>query len=125
MSDRIFLQGMAFEGRHGVSDEERSEPQVIEVDAEVELDLHAAGTTDDLNRTVNYSEIFEICRAQVEEHSYHLLEAIGEAICRDALSQHPAIDVIRVTVRKPGVPIEGVIEYAGVMIERTRGSDGG
>ena len=32
MSDRITLRGMQFMGRHGVSDEERAEPQPFEVD---------------------------------------------------------------------------------------------
>ena len=81
VSDRIVLRGMEFEGRHGFSDEERADAQVIELDIELELDLRPAGTTDDLEKTVNYARVFEICRAQVEDHSYRLLEAIGENIC--------------------------------------------
>ena len=52
MSDTIFLRAMEFEGRHGVSDEERADAQVIEVDIEYELDLRPAGTSDDLAQTV-------------------------------------------------------------------------
>ena len=120
MSDRIFLSAMEFEGRHGVTDEERAEPQVIEVDLEYELDLRPAGTSDDLAQTVSYADMFEICRAQVEDHSYHLLEAIGEAIAKDVLAVDKRIERLVVTVRKPGVPIDGVLEYAGVRLERGR-----
>ena len=120
MSDSIFLRAMEFEGRHGQSDEERADEQVIEVDLEVRLDLRAAGNSDDLAQTVNYADLFEICRAQVEEHSYHLLEAIAANICADILGKDSRIQVVKVEVRKPGVPIDGVLEHAAVRIERTR-----
>ena len=41
--DTILLQGIRLEGRHGASDDERSLPQMLEVDLEVEADLRAAG----------------------------------------------------------------------------------
>lgn len=120
MSDHVFLHGMEFEGSHGVSEAERSEPQVIELDVEVEADLRPAGTSDDLAHTVDYSALFEICRAQVEEHTYHLLEALGEAVAADVLGRFEKVERVVVTVRKPGVPLDGVLEYAGVRLERAR-----
>jgi 7,8-dihydroneopterin aldolase/epimerase/oxygenase len=118
MSDQVFLRQMEFTGRHGVSEEERADEQVIEMDVEYDLDLRPAGTSDDLKDTVSYSDVFEICRAQVEEHSYHLLEALGEAVARDVLASDERIERVVVTVRKPGVPIDGIVEHAGVRLER-------
>jgi dihydroneopterin aldolase len=120
MTDSIFLKSMEFAGHHGVSDDERADAQVIELDIELRLDLRAAGTSDDLAKTVNYSGIFELCRAQVEDHSHLLLEAIGEAIATDVLASDARIDSVVVTVRKPGVPIDGVLDHAGVRLERSR-----
>lgn len=120
MSDHILLRAMEFEGRHGVSEEERADLQVIELDLTAQLDLSAAGTTDDLAQTVNYARLFELCRAQVEDHSYHLLEAIGESICRDVLAFDARIERVTVEVRKPGVPIDGVLENAAIRLERSR-----
>ena len=120
MADRIVLRSMEFLGHHGVSDEERSHPQQIVVDVDVTLDLHAAGDSDDLAQTVDYSTVFEHCRAIVEERSFHLLEAIGEAIAGDLLSGFTTIESVTVRVTKPGVPIDGVLESAGVEIERAR-----
>ena len=120
MSDQILLHGMAFEGLHGVSDDERSEAQVIEVDLVADVDLRAAGTSDDLERTVDYAQLFEICRMHVEQRSYRLLEAIGEHIATDVLSGFGAVSRVAVTVRKPGVPLDGVIEHAGVRVTRSR-----
>jgi len=120
MSDHVFLRGMAFEGRHGVSDEERADPQVIELDIDLELDLRPAGTSDELDKTADYALVFELCQAQVERHSYRLLEALGEQIAADVLSAFPAVQRVTISVRKPGVPIDGVLDHAGVCLERTR-----
>ncbi|CAN5818248.1 dihydroneopterin aldolase [soil metagenome] len=120
MSDQIYLHGMEFEGRHGVTDEERSEAQSIELDVELSLDLRAAGQSDDLALTVDYGAVFEICRQQVEEHSYHLLEGLAEAVAADVLGRFSAVDGIVVRANKPGVPLDGVVEHAGVRIERSR-----
>ncbi|MEO6351245.1 MAG: dihydroneopterin aldolase [Candidatus Limnocylindrales bacterium] len=120
MTDRIFLQRMEFMGRHGVSAEERSEPQLIEVDIAMALDLRAAGTSDDLHQTVDYGAAFERCRAIVEERSFQLLEAIAEATAADLLATYSRIASVVVRVSKPGVPIDGVLESAGVEVTRER-----
>ncbi|MDP8904680.1 MAG: dihydroneopterin aldolase [Chloroflexota bacterium] len=121
MTDRIYLHQMVFEGRHGVTDEERATPQQIEVDLEIELDLAPAGTSDDLADTVDYSDVFAVCRDIVEERSFHLLEGIAEAIAAAVLAGFGPVDAVFVGVKKPGVPLAGEVEYAGVAIERRRG----
>jgi dihydroneopterin aldolase len=121
VSDRIFLRNMEFMGRHGVSDEERSEEQLIEVDIEMTVDLRAAGAADDLDQTVDYGEVFERCRMIVEQRTFKLLEGIAEAAAADLLSTYPRITAVVVRVSKPGVPIDGVLEAAGVEVTRERG----
>ncbi len=122
MTDRIRLHAMEFEGRHGVGDDERTEAQLIELDVELLLDLKGAGKTDDLARTVNYSDVYKHCRAIVEDRSFRLLEGIAEALAEDLLAAFAPLQGVVVRVRKPGVPIDGVLEYAGVEIERSRNS---
>ena len=120
MPDRIVLHAMEFEGRHGVGDEERAVLQSFELDVELTLDLREAGKSDDLEQTVDYSTVFERCRAIVEERSFHLVEGIAEAVAADLLSGFPRIESVLVRVRKPGVPIDGVLDYAAIEIERPR-----
>ena len=121
MSDQIFLVGMEFMGQHGVTDEERAEPQTIIVDVEMTVDLRAAGTSDDLDLTVDYGKAFDRCRAIVEERSFHLVEGIAEAIAADLIDSFARIESVVVRINKPSAPIEGVFENAGVQIERRRG----
>jgi 7,8-dihydroneopterin aldolase/epimerase/oxygenase len=120
MSDAIYLRGMTFAGRVGVSEEERADPQEIQVDVELWLDLAAAGRSDDLAQTVDYAAVFEITRREVEDSVHRLLESVGEGVAGKLLAGFPAVARVVVEVRKPGVPIDGVLEYAAVRIDRTR-----
>ena len=59
VSDRIFLEGMVFQGTHGVYPEEQVSPQPFEVDVELALNLQPAGLTDDLAQTVDYGGVYD------------------------------------------------------------------
>jgi 7,8-dihydroneopterin aldolase/epimerase/oxygenase len=120
MTDQIHLRGMVFQGRHGVTEEERAEEQEIGVDLDVDLDLATAGRSDELADTVDYGQLFDACREVVEERSYRLLEAIGEQIAATILQRHVRVTAVRVRVAKPGVPIDGQLEEAGITIQRRR-----
>jgi len=122
VTDRIYLHEMVFEGRHGVTDEERAQPQQIEVDLDILLDLRPAGQSDDLADTVDYADVFAACRDIVEQRSFHLLEGIAEAIAGAVLADFPRVESVSVRVKKPGLPIDGQVEHAGVGIERRRKS---
>ena len=122
MTDRIELRGMRFEGRHGVLPQESAEAQPFDVDVVLELGLAAAGTTDDLARTIDYGDVFRRARAVVEQGPHvALIETLAERIAADVLAAHPAIDAVTVRVRKPRAPLLGVFAWAGVEIRRERG----
>lgn len=118
--DRITLGAMRFEGRHGVSPEERAELQPIEVDVELSLDLQAAGVEDDLARTADYGRAFTICREVVETASFRLLEAIAEGIAQELLAAFPSVHEAVVRVRKLHPPMQGTLAYAEVEVRRRR-----
>jgi dihydroneopterin aldolase len=114
---------MVFSGRHGVGEEEQANPQPFEVDVEVHLDLRPAGLSDDLDRTVDYRVVFEICRSVIEGPSRELLEALAERIADRVLerSAPQGTTEVVVRVRKPEVPLPGRIDQAAVEITRYRG----
>ena len=118
--DRISLSGMRFEGRHGVSDEERELPQLIEVDIEVRADLSAAARSDALEDTIDYGPLVEIARSIVEDGRYRLLEGIAGAIIERVLQDAPAATAVTVRVRKLAVPIDADIDHAEVTLSRER-----
>ena len=118
MTDRITLHAMRFEGRHGVSDEERAFPQLFEVDLEVEADLGRAAASDALADTVDYGRLIEVCRTVVEDGSARLLEAIAGQIADGALATAPAVTAVTVRVRKLAVPVDADLDFAQVELKR-------
>lgn len=119
MSDRIVLHNMVFQGRHGVLEREQRESQPFEVDVELILNLQPAAVDDDIGKTVDYAAVFDHVRQIVESTSFRLLEALAEAIAHELLTDFPIAEV-DVRVRKPRVPIDGQLDYAGVEIRRQR-----
>lgn len=119
MSDRIVLAAMRFQGRHGVTVEERAEPQPFEVDVELAMNLQPAGLEDELERTADYARAFQLCRELVETTSFHLLEAIAEGIAHELLAAFPRVDQVTVRVRKMRPPM-GKLAWAGVEVRRGR-----
>lgn len=119
--DRLLLRGMEFYGYHGVRPEEKRLGQRFVVDVELETDLSAAARTDDLEQTINYSQVFGLVREVVEGPASNLLEAVAERVAEGVLARWPSVEAVRVRVKKPCAPISGGhLEYAGVEVYRQR-----
>jgi dihydroneopterin aldolase len=120
MPDRIHLDGMVFQARHGVDDHEKVTAQRFEVDVELLLDLQPAGLEDDLSRTVDYGRVYETVKTIVESTTFNLIEALAEAIAHELLADFPALEEVVIRVRKPEVQLGGPLGFAGVQVRRRR-----
>jgi FolB domain-containing protein len=124
MSDRIVLRGLVFEGRHGYGDEERANPQPVEVDVALSLDLRPAATSDDLERSVDYSAVTRQIGRVIESTSFRLIESIAEAIAEELLAAHAVVDEVEVRVHKPRIRLGQGAGTAAVEIRRRRAGAG-
>ena len=68
---------MSFYGYHGVNPEERSIGQKFVVDVVVECCLVAPSESDQIEDTINYSELFKIVKSMVEGRPHNLLESLS------------------------------------------------
>jgi dihydroneopterin aldolase len=119
--DEVFLEGLRFYAYHGKNPEERVQGQRFLVDVRLSADLKAAGQTDDLQRTINYSAVYRRVKAIVEGEPRNLIEAVAEEIAGTLLAEFPLAHAVTVTVRKPEVAIKGAfLNAAGVSIHRKR-----
>jgi len=124
MADKIQLDGMVFYGFHGVGPEEQNVGQRFVIDLEAERDLKAAGRSDDPEDTVNYSKMFRVVKDIVEGPSRKLLESVAETIARAILDGFD-VESVKVTVKKPEVPIKAsILSHAAVEIYRERTNEG-
>jgi dihydroneopterin aldolase len=118
MSDRIVLNGMQFYGYHGVMPEEQELGQPFIVDVEMYCDLREAGEKDDLTKTVDYSQVFELVKGIVTGEPYLLIEALAERIAGSVLAEFPVPEVL-VRVKKPHAPLKGIFSDVSVEIRRS------
>jgi 7,8-dihydroneopterin aldolase/epimerase/oxygenase len=122
--DRILLEGMVFHGRHGTLPAERELGQPFVVDIELRLDLQAAGLSDDLTQTVDYSEAHRRAKEIVEGSPVNLTETVAERIAGAVLEDHPAVETVRVKVAKPDVRLDDTV-LTGSAVEIVRRRDVG
>lgn len=118
--DTIFLKDCRFYGYHGVLAEEQVLGQIFVVDCELSLDLTAASQSDDLQETVHYGQIFDLIKRQVETQKYQLLERLAGAIIETLLADYPAVQKVKLTLKKENPPIAGHYAYVGITLERQR-----
>jgi dihydroneopterin aldolase len=116
--DRITLTGVRVRAHHGVFDFERAEGQEFVIDVAVAVDLAAAASVDDLERTVHYGELAEAVVAAVERDPVDLIETVAERVAVVALG-FPAVEEVEVTVHKPQAPI--TVPFTDVSVTIVRG----
>lgn len=121
--DKMIISRMEYYGRHGVFEEERRLGQRFYVGLELEMDLSAAGSTDDLEQAVNYAEVHETVKSVVEGESVKLIEALAERIASAVLGTYTRVDAATVRVTKPHPPFDIHFEGVTVEIRRSRKRD--
>lgn len=121
--DKIILKGIRFHGYHGAAEAERQLGQKYEIDLELMTDLSAAGITDDLAHTIDYSQVVQRVIEIGTQGSFQLFEAIAETMA-DAIFAQFQVEEVRITVKKLSPPIEPRLTYAGVEIHRKRKPNG-
>jgi 7,8-dihydroneopterin aldolase/epimerase/oxygenase len=117
--DRIVLEDMVFHGRHGTLQAEHELGQPFVVSIELRLDLRPAGTSDDLTKTVDYSEVHRMARDIVEGLPVQLTETLAERIAAATLDGYPAVKAVKVRVAKPHVRLDDTV-LAGSAVEILR-----
>lgn len=120
MIDSISISGMEFYGRHGVLAEENALGQRFVVDIKLYIDLQKAGKTDDLNDTVNYAQVYDCVKRIVEGEPVKLLESLADRIIQSVLKEFSQIEGVKITLHKPGAPIQGIFKDVKVQIKRER-----
>ena len=117
--DRITLTGVEVFAHHGVFEKERSAGQTFVIDVDVFLDLESAGTTDNLQATLDYGWLAEAIHERVSSEQWNLIERVGERVA-DLVLSDPRVANVVVTVHKPEAPISVPFGDVSVTIARER-----
>ena len=119
MSDRITLKNMAFYGFHGTNAHETELGQRFFIDVDMFLDLGEGINTDELENTVNYKSVYEEIKSITMSSRFHLLESLAHSIARTILTRYE-LERIIIRIRKPSVPLQGILDHVEVEIDRSR-----
>lgn len=114
---------MEFYGYHGVLTGEKQIGQRFRATVVMSVDLKQAGQTDNLQETINYAEVYQLCKKIVEGSGYNLIEALAEHIASEILTEYWKVQEVNVTVTKPDPPIPGHYQSVAVEITRSRTND--
>ena len=115
----IELLSLVVFGHHGYLEAERRLGQRFLVDLWVDVP-ETAGTSDDLDDTVDYRQLAELVREVFAGPEKLLLEGLAGAVADGVLERFSAVEAVRVRVRKPDVVLEPPVEHAAVVVERRR-----
>ena len=102
--DIVGLEGLSFNGYHGVTLEEREFEQEFLVDIEITADQSKAAKHDDIAYAPDYSLVYQIVKKIIEGPSKNLLETLAETIASEILMVS-SVQVVHVRVTKVKPPI--------------------
>jgi dihydroneopterin aldolase len=91
--DTIFLEQVKVQTKLGVPDWERAVPQTVILDIEIGYDFSKACQTDAIEDTIDYGQVAQRIRETLAEHSFKLVEALGEHVCQLILQEFKAQNV--------------------------------
>ena len=117
-ADVLRLRNMRFFAYHGLYPEEGKLGQQYEVDLEFFTDLSVAGSSDYVEKTINYPEAYEIVEAVVTGERFNLVEALAEEIAARLGKRFGPVELL-VRVRKPNPPLAAHFDGIEVEIRRT------
>jgi len=117
--DKIIIQGIVFYGYHGVTPAEQKLGQKFLVDVELYLNLKPAGISEHLRDTIDYKAVYDLVKKIEQKKKYKLIETLASEIAQAILDNTSAVKVL-VRVKKPQVPIAGVVNYVAVEIIRRK-----
>lgn len=117
--DRIEITGIRGRGHHGVFAHERRHGQEFVVDVALDVDLAAAGASDNLDDTVDYGVVASQVHALITGEPVDLLETLAERMAQACLI-HRGVHAVQIAIHKPQAPIAVPFADVVVRVRRTR-----
>jgi dihydroneopterin aldolase/2-amino-4-hydroxy-6-hydroxymethyldihydropteridine diphosphokinase len=118
--DKINIKNLEVFAKHGVLPEENVIGQKFLISASLYIDIRGAGKSDNIEKTLNYTEICRDIKSFVEKNTFSLIETVAEQLAETLLKENSKLQKIWLEVKKPWAPIAISFETVSVEIERSR-----
>lgn len=98
--DNIYIDGLKINANIGVYAWEKKVQQLLSLDLVLYLDLAKAGSSDQLQDTLDYAAIAEQVQTLALARHYQLIEHLAETLAQDLL-QESRINQVQIKIHKP------------------------
>ena len=113
VSSYIYLKDVCFHAFHGVMSQEKVVGADFLVSLRIGYDFSKAMQTDRVDDTLNYAEVYQLVKREMEQPSSLLEHVAGRIV--DVLMRHfPMVTSIDLSLTKKNPPIGADCEGAGV-----------
>ena len=119
MADKIVIERLEFQGRCGVTPEERRRPQPLALDLELDFEVASAATSDCIKDTVDYAQVTEQIVELAAKEDFALLETFGEKLLTMLFTEFP-FSRAKLWLRKLAPPLTQMTGSVGIRLERAR-----
>jgi len=116
--DQIHIRDLLVHAIIGINPDERVTPQDVLVNATLFVDTRAAGMSDDMGDSVNYSTITKAMKAHIETAEPGLVERLVADLARICFETDRRVEEVEITAEKPGAVT--FTRSVGVTIRRDR-----
>ena len=116
----IKIKNATFYGYHGVRSEEQSVGGKFEADVDIYTDFSEAAEEDNLDKTIDYHEVYSFMYHLALEQKYYLIESLASKIADELLMKFDRISKIVVRVRKNNPPLGGVVDCVEIEVVKNR-----
>lgn len=115
----ITLKNMEFHAYHGCLEHEKQLGNTFIVSLSMKINTEKAGISDQLSDTLNYQEVYDIVRNQMDIPS-QLIEHVAERIAQTTMEAFPAIEELSVILEKLNPPLGGKVSAVTIKIDKNR-----
>lgn len=112
----VKIRGLEISACHGVNDFEKVTPQRFIFDADIKTDFYEAAKTDDINGTVNYSQVSKLITEITLSNVFNLIEKLAYECIFAIMEKFEAAEEVTLTVYKPEAPMKRKFESVAVTV---------
>ena len=116
MTAKIELKSMKFYAYHGVDPQETHVGNLFIVDLILTVDVINAIGSDCLDDTVNYVEVYEVVKSEMDVPS-KLIEHVAGRIIKVLKNRFPKIEHVQIKLSKLNPPFGGDIQSAAILLD--------
>ncbi len=121
---KIIIKNLNLFGYHGVKEIEKKNGQNFRYNIEILLNkdnfLSENKNEDNLENTLNYSEVIQIVKDINENHRFNLLETLTQTITDRIFEISPLVEKVSVKIEKTSPPIKENLESVGIEYKRDK-----